>query len=461
MKTLIADNTTPVVIVGAGMAGLTAAYKLKKQGFNTVVYEARPRLGGRTWTHYFGDKGCFIEEGGTAIDAHHYNTINLAKELGVSLTRTGYGSRSFVVIYERKRVDNITLVDCFSAIITKLRSLQKQTSGVRSKLQLAQLVRNLPLAQKLSALQESLLRRYYEQEMGCSFEQASTRDISWIIQQLQYFLNVLQESCCPHVSQEEIDDAYCMYTARLGMTDFVNKLSSAAQPEATVRLEHALTTMKKEGDEYILIFNHQGQEVVVRADYVIMTIPFTALRNVAIDDSIGLSPQQLGLIHSLPYGNHVKVGIPLYGDTDFYDQCFYYFNLDDHVTGWPGRQALTLCLDKAFDMRQPSAHYQGCILKQAQLCAHFFNQQIGDTVFIKDWGSDPWALGSYAAASADTINFLPRSTMGPCEQAQCFKNERKRSRLIFAGEHTSLLYAGHIEGAVESAILAARLLAHK
>ena len=39
-----------IAVVGAGLAGLTCAYRLKQAGLNAQVYEASMRLGGRCWT---------------------------------------------------------------------------------------------------------------------------------------------------------------------------------------------------------------------------------------------------------------------------------------------------------------------------------------------------------------------------------------------------------------------------
>src|SRR5689334_7492097 len=39
-----------IAVVGAGLAGLTCAYRLKQAGLNAQLYEASTRVGGRCWT---------------------------------------------------------------------------------------------------------------------------------------------------------------------------------------------------------------------------------------------------------------------------------------------------------------------------------------------------------------------------------------------------------------------------
>ena len=48
----VANATTAprIVVVGAGLAGLTCAYRLKQAGYGCQVYEASDRAGGRCWT---------------------------------------------------------------------------------------------------------------------------------------------------------------------------------------------------------------------------------------------------------------------------------------------------------------------------------------------------------------------------------------------------------------------------
>ncbi len=74
-----------VVIVGAGLAGVAAAYQLHKVGVRAHLYEARERLGGRCWTaHGFAD-GQIGEHGGEFIDSRHVHIRQLVKQLGLTL----------------------------------------------------------------------------------------------------------------------------------------------------------------------------------------------------------------------------------------------------------------------------------------------------------------------------------------------------------------------------------------
>ncbi len=65
VKAVSAATAPKVVVVGAGLAGLTAAYRLKQNGFLADVYEASGRVGGRCWsdTSFFND-GQIYEHGG-------------------------------------------------------------------------------------------------------------------------------------------------------------------------------------------------------------------------------------------------------------------------------------------------------------------------------------------------------------------------------------------------------------
>ena len=77
-----------IVVVGAGLAGLTCAYRLKQAGYTATVYEASNRVGGRCWTiddpNDFAE-GQIAEHGGELIDQGHTVIRQLAQELGLTL----------------------------------------------------------------------------------------------------------------------------------------------------------------------------------------------------------------------------------------------------------------------------------------------------------------------------------------------------------------------------------------
>src|SRR5919109_1079221 len=75
-----------IVVVGAGLAGLTAGYRLKQAGINAEVHEASERVGGRCWTirGVFAE-GQLAEHGGELIDQGHTAIRQLTSELGLKL----------------------------------------------------------------------------------------------------------------------------------------------------------------------------------------------------------------------------------------------------------------------------------------------------------------------------------------------------------------------------------------
>ena len=102
----LAPNTgrgTKIAIVGAGVAGLIAAYELRRSGFDCSVLEARARPGGRNWTIRRGDKvefangtvqqcafdeGQYFNAGAARIPAIHRTILGYCRELGVPMEAT-------------------------------------------------------------------------------------------------------------------------------------------------------------------------------------------------------------------------------------------------------------------------------------------------------------------------------------------------------------------------------------
>ena len=72
-----------VVVVGAGLAGLTAATRLREAGKSVVVLEARGRVGGRTHSIPL-DGGAWLDVGGQWVGPTQDRILALADEVGVN-----------------------------------------------------------------------------------------------------------------------------------------------------------------------------------------------------------------------------------------------------------------------------------------------------------------------------------------------------------------------------------------
>lgn len=95
-----APEGASIIILGAGLAGLTAAYELRKAGYNVTVLEYQNRGGGRSWTVNGGEnytelggetvtcdfeEGNYLNGGPWRLPSHHYGVLHYCKKFGVAM----------------------------------------------------------------------------------------------------------------------------------------------------------------------------------------------------------------------------------------------------------------------------------------------------------------------------------------------------------------------------------------
>ncbi|PWH86472.1 flavin monoamine oxidase family protein [Brumimicrobium oceani] len=88
---------TDVIVIGAGLSGLTAARKLEELGYSVKVIEARDRVGGRNETHLLAD-GQVLDLGGQWIGPTQTKMYELCKELKLELFPTHNEGK--VILYD-------------------------------------------------------------------------------------------------------------------------------------------------------------------------------------------------------------------------------------------------------------------------------------------------------------------------------------------------------------------------
>ncbi len=125
-------NKMDAIIVGAGIAGLTAGNALQKAGYEVLVLEARNRVGGRLLSHEIVP-GVVIDLGGQWLGPTQERAYQLAQSLGVALFSTYTEGASLAILNGKRQeykgvVPNLglrTLLE-FGSAVKRLDAMARQ-----------------------------------------------------------------------------------------------------------------------------------------------------------------------------------------------------------------------------------------------------------------------------------------------------------------------------------------------
>lgn len=438
-------NAPGIAIVGAGLAGLNAAYQLGKRGLASTVYEASERVGGRVRsdTRTFGSD-VVTESGGEFIDSTHKDMLALTRELSlplidmVSASEASLAPGYYFGGQHRTEAEIILGVrDVLPRIAADVASLSKQM-GSRRHSEIDRRFDCLPLSEYLdeigiSGWLRSLLEVAYATEYGLDVSEQSSLN----------FLSLFNSDVSPGFEIFGASDQ--RFKVAGGNELIAQRLSERIS--RPVHLERRLVQIRTRGGGYRLVFDAPGRTDVVDADIVVLTLPFTLLRLVDVGDI--MPPSKHDAIRNIGMGTNAKLLLEtrtrlwrdqgrdgdLYGDFPFqtgWDASrlrsgttgVFTFFLGGHEGESVGRESVESLA--ASGARQLDPVFPG-----------FKASSTGNATRIH-WPTEPFSLGSYTCLRPGQWTTIADAV------------GRRVGNLFFAGEHCSREFQGFMNGAAQS-----------
>lgn len=401
-----------VVIVGAGLAGLTAAWELGKAGHRCTVLEARDRVGGRTWSQQLGN-GEVTERGGEYVFPTEFPIRRLSAEVGVPLM-------SHNVRYGRRTVNG--------------RVISFEELGATSERVRATLTQMIADGERDVSLEQA-----FATALGADYRLDPVYRRTTTSAAADPAL-VSAEAVLLHESSTV--NGYIEDGGRFVGGNQALSIELARRLGDTVRLEHPVSGVDQTANG-VQVTLQDGSRI--EADAAVIAVPLPLLRE--LDLGFELPRDQQDALDHRFMGVAAKLGVPLARvDADIALQN------PDH-TWWSWR---SLSVDGEHRINALSSFAGGPFALDAlgvaggsagwvaALRAMRPELEIDGDVLLTTWADDPWARGSYSAPS---LQWRP-------DDATVF--ERAAGRVAIAGEHTGL--AQSLSGAVASGYRAAAAL---
>ncbi len=445
-----------VAIVGAGLAGLACADSLAARGIVATLFDASTRVGGRCFSLSLLFPGQVAERGGEFIDTGHTAMRRYANALGLPLEDVTKSPGEVFYFFNGQRHDEQEVVDEFRAFVPAmhddLRRLGRPTAASFTEDD-----RELDL----TSLAEYLDTR------GASPLLRAVVDVAYTT---EYGREIAEQSCVNfllfvHADRRSKFHPFGIFSdERFHVVDGNQRIAAglADRLPGEIRFAHVLLGAQRQPDGRVrLIFDAGGQTVESDWDAVVLAIPFSTLRNVALDASLELPSEKRFAIDHLVYGTNSKMMIGFDGRpwlTLHGSSGDSFSDLPNHQNTWetnPARAtaASAILTDYSGGIRGASldpAHvgdeailFLGDLEKVYPGAGAFVprdGQGAPVRVHLENWSLDPLALGSYTCNQPGYFTTIADTEAPPV------------GNLFFAGEHTSSFYEqqGFMEGAVLS-----------
>ncbi len=438
-----------ILIAGAGLAGLVAAYELVRAGHNVTILEASTRPGGRVWTlrEPFSD-GLYAEAGAGRIPEHHDLTLKYVHEFGLTLdpfypdrgsTVTVLRGHRYVIPADQE-LDFSELPFDLTPEERKLGPEKLQQKYIDPLLAeignpAAETWRNSPAAEFDRVTWPELLRQRGASKGYVDLQIAQT-GWEW-------------DSALDFFRDDEGHRGAKHLTKVRGGNDMLPR-AFAEKLRQQIRYGAPITRIEQDAAGVRAITNSPGGAETHSADYLICTIPFSVLRGLEIAPQFPEDKREI--IQRIYYDPVVrtyaqvrtrfweKEGMNGFGETDepteVWQPTFTQPGPRGIVHTYLESNAALQAAAKSNDQRTE----QGVkILENVFPGLH--NEM--EHAFSFCWGDQPWARGGYVAFRVGEITRWREAISRP------------EGRIHFAGEHTSP-WPGWMQGALHSGLRAAR-----
>jgi monoamine oxidase len=445
-----------IVIVGAGLAGLSCAYRLKQAGQGAEVYEASTRIGGRCWSGRAGAadnpfaQGQVFEHGGELIDQGHNEVRQLAQELGLKLDN--------LLAAEASGTETLGWFD------GRPYSYTEMTNDIKTIWQ--QLHKDVSAA-SYPTLFDSYTPRGFELDHmsivdwiekyvpgGMSSRLGQLLDVAYNIEfgaesDVQSVLNMLYLLAFSGQGQLRIfGPSNEKYHVRGGNDQIA--LGMAARLPGQIKTGYELVAIKQTpAGRYELTFRNGLGTTTVIADKAVLALPFSIMRASVNFSKAGFEPLKATAIRELGMGTNTKlhvqfsrrdwVGLGSNGET-FADTG--YQNTWEATRAQAGAAGILVNytggrIGASFGTGTPTDRARQ-FLAQIEPVLPGLSRSWNGKAALDFWTGYPWAKGSYSYWKVG--QYTKFSGMERKQQGNCH----------FCGEHTSIDFQGYLNGAVES-----------
>lgn len=297
------DAKVRIAIVGGGIAGLSAAYHLKRAGLRAELYEAQPRIGGRINTRHTVLGGRLTTEvGASFIDSDHTDMLRLAKTFGIGMWDTMAKSEAKLqpaYYFGGKMRWNEEVLAAMKPFVARIARDQNKAVANSYK-----------SFNKLAGELDHQSADEYLKEIGVSGWLYDFLDVALMTEMgtelhklsaLQAFGELGTNTSGPYDLFGSSDQRY----ATKGGNHQI-PAALAEQVENQIHMNYWMESVRKTASgDYELTFSTPGGVKTVTADYVIMTIPFKVLRDLEVEADLPALKKKA--IAELNYGDNCKL----------------------------------------------------------------------------------------------------------------------------------------------------------